>query len=327
MLRIGSLVLDNWLLLAPMAGITTRAFRLTVKRLAPGPGLVTTEMVSAAGLVRGGPRTWSYLASHPDEGPLGVQLFGSDPDLLAEAAHLAAGAGARLVDLNMGCPVRKVIRTGAGAALLQDRPRIRAILAAVRKRCPVPLTVKIRPGWSPAEADWPALVGLLEDSGADAVTVHARYAVQGFAGMADWDLIAAAKERVRIPIIGNGDVREAGDALAMRARTGCDGVMIGRSSLKNPWIFSQISDLATGDPARLPTLAQRRTLIETHFELLCEEQGARGAALAMRGLLLRYSKGLPQSTAFRGALTTIRDLPSLRRALDTYFEALKGWAP
>jgi nifR3 family TIM-barrel protein len=322
MFRIGSLTLKNWLVMAPMAGITSLSFRLLVKPL--GPALVTTEMVSAAGLARGQSRTLTYLKSDPQEKPLAVQLFGSDPGEMAKAAELAGHAGADLVDINMGCPVRKVFKTGAGSALMRDQRTTKRILTEVRKACSLPLTVKIRAGWSPGKPLAAELACLIEDCGADALTVHPRFVTQGFAGKADWSIIQEVKNRVHIPVIGNGDVFHPALALKMRAQTGCDGVMIGRGAVGNPWIFGQILDLDGGLPVRQPTIAERRNLIMEHFRLLSHSLGERRAAKTMRGLLIWYSKGLPQSSRFRGSITQIKDFDTLMDVMDVYFSSLEA---
>ena len=321
MLRIGSLEIADPLVLAPMAGITTLAFRRTVKPL--GPGLVTSEMVSAHGLVRRQRRTLDYLKSQSDERPLAVQIFGADPAVMAEAARMVSDWGADILDLNLGCPVKKVVRTGAGAALLKDPLKVRALLTAVRRACPLPLTVKTRAGWSPRDADLLSLGRLMEDCGVDALTLHPRFATQGFSGDADWRLIAALKQAVRIPVIGNGDVFQPPLALEMLRQTGCDGVMIGRGAIGNPWIFQQILDLLAGRTASLPTHAERRRLIMQHFTLLSQSVGEARAAVQMRGLLLRYTKGLPGSAGFRGRLTRVEDLPTLIGALDGFLGSLQ----
>ncbi len=321
MLRIGSLEIPDPLVLAPMAGITTLAFRRTVKPL--GPGLVTSEMVSAHGLVRRQRRTLDYLKSQSDERPLAVQIFGADPAVMAEAARMVSDWGADILDLNLGCPVKKVVRTGAGAALLKDPLKVRALLTAVRRACPLPLTVKTRAGWSPRDADLLSLGRLMEDCGVDALTLHPRFATQGFSGDADWRLIAALKQAVRIPVIGNGDVFQPPLALEMLRQTGCDGVMVGRGAIGNPWIFQQILDLLAGRTASLPTHAERRRLIMQHFTLLSQSVGEARAAVQMRGLLLRYTKGLPGSAGFRGRLTRVEDLPTLIGALDGFLGSLQ----
>lgn len=324
MCTLGTLKLDNFLIMAPMAGISDLPFRLIAKKF--GAGLVSSEMVSSVGLVRGNERTRAYLRSDPVEKPLSVQLFGSRPEVMAQAASRIAEAGADIVDINMGCPVKKVVKTGAGAALLRDRKNAEKIIKAVRKECPLPLTVKMRAGWSPAENVALAYSRMVQDCGADGVILHARYATQGFSGAADWGILSQVKREIEIPLIGNGDVFSAFHALEMRRLTRCDGVMIGRGALGNPWIFRQVHDLEKGVPPFEPKLRDRRGIIMDHFRLLVDHCGGNEgtAAKKMRGLLLWYTKGLPHSTDFRGTIGGIRDIDTLVSALDKYFVILEG---
>ena len=237
-LRIGKLSFDRPVFLAPMAGITNLPFRTVARRC--GCPLAFTEMVSVNGLVRRSGRTCRYLDSAPHDHPLGVQIFGDDPELMAEGARIVAERGADLIDINMGCPVKKVIRGGAGAALLRDPEKAGRIVRSVRRVTSLPLTVKIRAGWRRSEINAPLVSLILQEEGADAVIVHPRTADQGFGGTADWSVIHSVKEAVTIPVIGNGDLRCAGDVRRMLAATACDGVMIGRAALGNPWIFRTI---------------------------------------------------------------------------------------
>jgi tRNA-dihydrouridine synthase B len=321
MLQIGSLMLTNDLIMAPMAGYTHLAFRLLIKRL--GAGLVMTEMVSAMGLAMGQKKTVEYLKTHPDEKPLGVQIFGSDPEVMARASTMAAEAGADLVDINMGCPVKKVVKTGAGASLLKDLKKVADIVSTVRRACSLPLTVKIRTGWSPKEPRACEIARVAEDCGADAVTVHPRFASQGFSVPAQWDWIARVKEQVGIPVIGNGDVFEPSRALEMKDRTFCDGIMIGRGALRNPWIFSQTMTLKQGGTVKQADLKERRALILEHFHLLSQTLGEKKAAPVMRGVLLFYTKGLPYSGHFREQLSKIKDSDTLAQTIDRYFSTLE----
>ncbi|MFO7783635.1 MAG: tRNA dihydrouridine synthase DusB [Thermodesulfobacteriota bacterium] len=321
MLEIGTVTLENRLAMAPMAGITNLPFRILVRRL--GAALVTTEMVSAVGLTMGHPRTRNYLRSWHQEKPLSVQIFGSAPDGMARAAQIAVEAGADIVDINMGCPVRKVAKTGAGAALLDHPDRVAAIVKAVRLACPVPLTAKIRSGWSPDRPAGLRVARVIEDCGADALTVHPRFATQRYSGRADWSLIREIKEAVGIPVLGNGDVFQAKDALRMREETGCDGVMIGRGAVGNPWIFRQVLDLEAGLPPGEPSLEERRSHILEHYRLLASTVGEQRAPYMMRGLLLRYTKGLRHSSSFRGRITRIKDFESLSALMDDYFDLLE----
>jgi nifR3 family TIM-barrel protein len=300
-----------------MAGITSLPFRLTAKRL--GAGLVTTEMVSAVGLSLGHVKTLRYLETLKDEKPLSVQIFGSQAETMARAAAIVVEAGADLVDINLGCPARKVFKTGAGGGLLRDLPRLGRIVSAVRKACPRPLTAKMRTGWSPGEANFAQTARILEDCGVDAITVHPRFVTQGFSGRADWKIISEIKEQSGIPVIGNGDVFAPHQALALRRETGCDGVMIGRGALGNPWIFRQVLDLEKGLPIHAPSLDERKAVILEHFHLMARSMDEAHAARVMRGILLWYTRGLPRASAFRGRMTSIRDLASLVETLDAYF--------
>jgi len=317
MFRIGSLTLKNRLIMAPLAGITNLPFRLILKQM--GAALVFTEMISAEGLVRGQQRTLGYLKSDPDEKPLAIQIFGSQPDTMAKAAEIVIEAGADIVDINLGCPVKKVVRTGAGSALLKNLRQVENILKAVRPVCSVPLTIKTRSGWSPQSENAVKIALLSERCGVDALTLHPRFAVQGFSGKADWDIIGKAKDAVKIPVIGNGDVFEPDHALKLIAQTGCDGVMIGRGAINRPWIFKQILSLEKGLTLEPPTVEERRHLILEHYRLLSQERGAYRAALLMRRLLLWYTKGMPHSSRFREQAGKIKDLDSLHDLMDNYF--------
>ncbi len=321
MLQIGSIKLKNWLIMAPMAGITNLSFRLIVKKL--GASLVTTEMISAMGLVQGNKRTLDYLNIHPEEKPLSVQIFGSVPEAMATATKIVVEAGADIVDINMGCPVKKVLKTGAGGFLLRDLEKAKKIVSAVRRVCSVPLTIKIRTGWSDNQPVACDIARMIEDCGADAITVHPRSVTQGFSGHSDWEIISKVKEQVKIPVIGNGDVFEPYMALEMKRQTGCNGVMIGRGARGNPWIFKQILEFNKGLTPHQPGLDARRALIMDHFNLLANTIGENRAAKTMRGLLIWYTKGLPNSCNFRGFITTIKDLCTLNSSLDSYFSYLK----
>lgn len=315
MLKIGQLALEGTLLMAPMAGITNLPFRIIARRC--GAALVATEMISAMGLILRQKKTMELLRSHPDERPLAVQIFGSDPERLSEAARIACSSRADVLDINMGCPVRKVVKTGAGGALLRDPNLIERIVSRVKAACSLPVTVKIRSGWSPAEDRFEDALRAAEAGGADAVTVHGRYVSQGFSGRADWGRIALAKRILKIPVIGNGDVTSTEEAVSMMDETGCNGVMIGRAATSNPWIFD-----STPRGKAWPPLSRRASLIEEHCRLIAEHLDPRRAGFLMRGVLIRYTKGLSSSTAFRSRISSLSRPEDLLAAAAEYLADL-----
>jgi nifR3 family TIM-barrel protein len=244
---IGNVQPDNFTVLAPLAGITNLPMRLLAKEA--GCGLVYTEMVSAHGLVYGSPKTSKIMDSVPEEKPLTVQIFGADPGVMAEAAAIVAETGADIVDINFGCAVRKILKSGSGAALMRDMHKAAAVMKAVRRVLKIPLTIKIRSGWEKSGQQAFDIAVLAQDCGVDAIAVHPRFGTQGFGGRADWTIIRKIKAMLAIPVIGNGDIETADDALRMQAETGCDAVMIGRAAIGNPMLFAQIIAQAAGRDA------------------------------------------------------------------------------
>lgn len=319
-MKIGHLELKNNLFLAPMAGITDLPFRTIVRSF--GCGLAFTEMISASGLIRGTEKTFRYLASSPADRPLGVQLFGYDPETLAAAARVAMERGADLLDVNMGCPVKKVAKTGSGASLMRDPGRVAAILRAVREASALPLTVKIRAGWNERQINALEIGQIAEECGVDAVTLHPRTADQGFAGLSDWKLIAALKERLRIPVIGSGDIRCPEDAARMLRENGCDGVMVGRGALGNPWLIANILSHLAGGVISEPSLEERLETIRRHLTLAIDFYDENVGTRDFRKHLLWYTKGLRGGAQFRKEAGRICDQASAWDALHNYFERL-----
>jgi len=319
-MKIGTLQLKNTIFLAPLAGITDLPFRTIVRSF--GCGLAYTEMISAIGLVRRADKTLRYLASSPLDRPLGVQIFGNNPQELAEAARIAEQHGADLIDVNMGCPVKKVTKTGAGAALMKEPELAAAIMREVRKATTLPFTVKIRSGWSGRQVNALEIGKLAEEAGCDAVTLHPRTADQGYSGQADWKLIAKLKGHIRIPVIGNGDIRMPSDAARIFQETGCDGAMVGRGALGNPWLFADILSFLEGNPLLSPSLPEREAIIIRHLDLAAAFCGERAGVREFRKHLLWYTKGLKGGARFREAAGKIINREEAITAMREYFLTL-----
>jgi nifR3 family TIM-barrel protein len=294
-------------ILAPLAGYTDLPFRLLCREL--GADLCVSEMISCHGMVYGQRNTISLLASSNKDRPLGIQLFGGDPEIMGKAAALITLEQADLIDINMGCPVRKVIKKGAGAALMKDLPRAEAIIKEVVKNTALPVTVKFRSGWSDKTINAREFGVMAEQAGAAAVTVHARTWTQAFGGKADWQIIRRVKEKIEIPVIGNGDVLTFEDGQQMLAETGCDGVMIGRGALGNPWVFS-----ATGRPT---TLCERLTVMQRYLVLVeqHEETDKMKTLFRVKNHLGRFLSGLHRASLIRSEIMGCRSFANIRSLL------------
>jgi tRNA-dihydrouridine synthase B len=321
-MKIGPIQLSNPILFAPLAGITNLPMRLLAK--SAGCGLVYTEMISANGLVHGAAKTWQLLASTPEERPVAVQIFGSDPTLLAEAARRVETAGADIVDINCGCAVKKILKSGSGVALMRDPHKAELLLRAVRAAVFIPLTIKMRTGWDASGTEALTLARIAQDCGVDAVALHPRTARQGFSGHADWSLIGRLKTVLDIPVIGNGDITCAEDALRMMAQTGCDAVMVGRAAIGNPFIFEQIGDLLAGRPVRTPTPAERFRIMHRYVEAATGYLGEKSACFMLRSRLGWFAKGLPQASQFRSAIRQIATREQACDLINIYEQMLTG---
>jgi tRNA-dihydrouridine synthase B len=319
-LRIGSLAIEPPFVLAPMAGITDRDFRLLIRRLG-GCGLVSMEFISSEGLIRQRPSTLRMLHFVDEERPIAIQIYGSDSARMAEAARLVEAMGADVCDVNMGCPANKVLKGCAGAALTGDLPLAARIVREIRRTITLPLTVKFRLGVRENAKTYLDLGRICQDEGAEAVTLHPRTAKQQFSGRADWSAIGELKHSLRIPVIGNGDVTSPEAAIALLQETACDGVMVGRASLTNPWIFRQAAALLRGDPYAEPSLGERHALMRAHFDDVLGRDDERTALHKLRKFTGWYTHGLPEGRALRHRLSELPSARDILGAVDDYFAA------
>jgi len=320
-MKLGSHTLSFPYIMAPMAGYTDLPFRLLVRRL--GCELAYTEMVSAEGLVRRLPPTWSILKTVPEDHPLSVQLFGSRPEVMAQAAVLAEEAGADIIDINMGCSVRKVAKSGSGAALLKNLTQAENLIKAVRKATRLPLTIKIRLGWKDGDKTYQTMARIAEDSGVDALAIHPRSAVQGFSGQADWSVLGELKEWIQIPVIGSGDVHSPSQALNLKRQTHSDGIMIGRQALRTPWIFKQIRELENGGSPVDPDLKDRRSWLNSYWQWIEENYQGPPQIKALRRTLFVLTRGLTASGEFRQNVALARTKERLATLFEEYFDSLE----
>ncbi len=311
-MKIKNLEIHGKTFLAPLAGITNLPFRLLVK--SSGCAVVCSEMISAKAICYRSAKTLKLLDSDPEERPLSVQLFGAEPDSMAEAAAFVNEMKvADIIDINFGCSVKKVIKQGAGAALMRTPDLSRKILDAVKKATDLPLTIKIRSGWDASGAQAVRTAQIAVDSGVDALIVHPRTAVQGFRGKADWNIIKAVKRRVPVPVIGNGDIIRPEDAAQMIQQTGCDGVMVGRAAMANPFILSQIEDFLETGSCRTPSYHDIFMAMETLTNGYVAHFGEQPACRMLRGRLSWFVKGMPGCSGLRKNLSGLK---SKQHALD-----------
>lgn len=320
--RLGRHTVEFPLILAPMAGVSEAPFRSMALRM--GAGLAPTELVSAKGLEYANARTQGYLKHDPKSEPLlSVQIFGGEPESMARAAEMCVGAGAKIIDINMGCPVKKVTRTGAGSALLCDPSRAATIVQMIRARVgdDVPVTAKIRAGWDDKTKNAPEMGHMLEDAGIGAIAIHPRTRTQGYSGSADWSVITELKRAVSIPVIANGDIQSVKDANRVLQETGADAVMIGRAALGNPWIFRELRAEMLGEstPGEVSP-AERLKMIVAHLDAHIEHVGDEGRAVRkFRQHLIWYSRGLRGGSQFREIATRIADRRGVHEAVELFF--------
>jgi len=333
--RFGAVAISPATILAPMAGVTDTVFRRFIRNLG-GCGLIMTEFTSADGVLRAqDKKAKRYLHFYEDEHPISAQLFGGDPQVMAEAARIVEDLGFDLVDLNLGCPAKKVVKCNGGSGLLRDLPLIGRIFEAVRAAVKIPFTVKFRAGWNDAEIVCVELAKMAENCGLCAVGLHARTREQGYSGVARWDWIAAVKQAVKIPVIGNGDIRTPEDACAMIAQTGCDAVMIGRTAPSNPWIFRQIAQynewisnagvdaLLYRGPTQYydqPSESDRYQMIRTYFQMLIAEEMP-GAEGKMKQFASWFTHGVARGAALRKTIYESKNAPEILSRVEDFFES------
>jgi nifR3 family TIM-barrel protein len=302
MLRYGGISVDTPLVLAPMAGITDRQFRLILRRIG-GVGLVTMEFISSEALARNNKRARLLMRYEEEERPISIQIYGRDPARMADAARIVEEIGADICDINMGCPANKILQGCSGCALMGDLDLARDIVREVRRAITIPLSVKFRLGLADDRRNYIELGRICQGEGVDVVAMHARTAKQMFKGQADWSEIARLKEALDIPVVGNGDVVEAKDAVRMFEETGCDGVMIGRASMKNPWIYRQTADLLAGSSPYEPKVSDRHDLIRTHFDMVTTQEDPVFAMHKLRTFTGWYTHGLADGKSLRARIS------------------------
>ncbi|MDX8401835.1 MAG: tRNA dihydrouridine synthase DusB [Mariprofundaceae bacterium] len=318
---LGKYRIDPPLALAPMAGITDLPFRRICRRF--GVGLTVTEMIASRAVDAGRERTRRMAEIDPDEHPVAIQIAGSDPAFVVEAARWAVARGADFVDINMGCPVKKVCRQVAGSAMLRDERLVARVLAAVVAAVDVPVTLKIRTGWDEQSKNVARIARIAESEGVAMLTVHGRTRAQMFRGRANWEDIGLAKAAVSIPVIGNGDVVDGASAREMVRVSGCDGVMVGRAVQGNPWVLAEVRAALMGEPQpKAPTPEQRWAVVEAHLRHLAEHHGEHTASQLARKHVPWYSKGMPGAAEFRAAFQRVHGWPAQVEAARRYFLGL-----
>lgn len=315
--KIGNIELNGWACLAPMAGVSDLAYRVIAKKM--GASLTTAEMVSAKGLYYRNEKTKEMLKIAPDEHPVALQLFGSDPDIMAWGAKIMEQAGPDFIDINMGCPMQKVVKNGDGSALMKNIPLAAAVIRAMVKAVQIPVTVKMRLGWSRDTLNAVELAQAAEEAGAAAITVHGRTREDFYTGKADWKEIQKVVDAVKIPVIGNGDVTDGKSAKDLMEETGCAAVAIGRAAWGNPWIFREVNTyLETGEIIPPPSWEMRLQMARRHLHGLCLEKGEYAAVREMRAHASRYFHGLPKATALRQEIMKETTEKGFNDVLDSY---------
>ena len=320
--RIRNITIDPPLVLSPMAGVTDVAFRALLKRCG-GIGLTVSEFISVEGLTRNNPKSKRQMRFHEYERPFAVQIFGGRVERMCMAAEMAQEVGADILDINCGCPAPKVVKHGGGSGLLKDVPRLEIILRELRKVVTIPLTIKIRAGFTDSTINALEVARLAEDCGVEHIALHGRTKEQGYRGLANWDLVRQIKEVVKVPVSGSGDVVSIEGAFEKWDETGCDGILIGRGAMQNPWIFRQIDDANHGREVFQPTLDDKRALLLEYFDLLREDMPELPAIGRMKQLAGHFTKGLLGGSRFRTALYHSHTVEEILSRIDEYFDHVR----
>src|SRR5580765_3918074 len=309
------------LILSPMAGVTDISFRRLIKRRG-GVGLTVSEFISVEGLTRNNPKSKRQMRFYENERPFAVQIFGGQPERMRMAAELAEEVGADILDVNCGCPAPKVVKHGGGSGLLRDLPRLETILKEIKKAITIPLTIKIRAGYSESTINAVETAKLAEACGVEHIALHGRTKEQGYRGLANWDLVRQIKEAVSVPVSGSGDVTTIEGAFARFDETGCDGVLIGRGAMANPWIFRQIEDAMRGCEIFEPTLADKRAILHEYFDMLREDMPETPAINRMKQLAGQFTRGLQGGALFRTSIYHSHSVEEVLDRIAEYFETI-----
>ncbi len=321
--KIRDILIDPPLVLSPMAGVTDISFRRLLKRCG-GVGLTVSEFISVEGLTRSNPKSKRQMRFYKDERPFAVQIFGGQPERMRMAAEMAEEVGADILDINCGCPAPKVVKHGGGSGLLKDHERLETILKEIKRVITIPLTIKIRAGFYDHTINAVETAKLAEACGVEHIALHGRTKEQGYRGLANWELVRQIKEVVKVPVSGSGDVTTIAGAFERFRETGCDGVLIGRGAMANPWIFRQIEDTMRGREVFQPTLADKRALLLEYFDMLREDMPQTPAINRMKQLAGQFTRGLPGGALFRTTLYHSHTVDEILNRIEEYFETIEA---
>jgi tRNA-dihydrouridine synthase B len=324
--KIRNIEINPPLILSPMAGVTDVSFRRLLKKCG-GVGLTVSEFISVEGLTRSNPKSKRQMRFYAEERPFAAQIFGGQPERMRMAAEMAEEVGADILDINCGCPAPKVVKHGGGSGLLKDHERLETILKEIKKAITIPLTIKIRAGFYDSTINAVETARLAEACGVEHIALHGRTKEQGYRGLANWDLVRQIKEEVKVPVSGSGDVTNIEGAFARFRETGCDGVLIGRGAMANPWIFRQIEDVNNGREPFQPSLADKRSILLEYFVMLREDMPETPAINRMKQLAGQFTRGLQGGALFRTSLYHSHTVAEILSRIEEYFSAIESGQP